>query len=396
MAEINSNNAPRGVTAAAGADKRFWSFRNSTETGGDAELVLYGSISSTSWWGDDVTPKQFSDDLKALGDIQALTVRINSGGGDVFAAFAIYNRLLDLRKKGVKVSAVVDGWAASAATVICMGAEKISIPAAAMFMIHDPAVGSFGYYKAEELEKMADELKTIKQAIVAAYAGKTRKSAEDISAAMAAETWMDGTSAVESGYCDELISAAENTAVENRDGHFFVNSVEMPGIPEKVLERFPALSTINNTINGAAGAAPAKKTTTAKDTTEPTEEQGMADIKDIAGLKAAYPDLCRQIENDAAKGERERIKAIEDATVEGFEDVAEKAKYTDLITAPEMAVRVLNGMKKQGADYLRNREQDAQDSGADAVQQQAPESPADDDDKKFNSMLDGIFGKEAK
>lgn len=123
----------------------------------------------------------------------------------------------------------------------------------------------------------------------------------------------------------------------------------------------------------------------------------MADIKDIAGLKSAYPDLCRQIENDAAKGERERIKAIEDATVEGFEDVAEKAKYTDLITAPEMAVRVLNGMKKQGADYLRSREQDAQDSGADAVQQQqAPESPADDDDKKFNSMLDGIFGKEAK
>lgn len=159
-----------------GAGKRFWSFRNSTETGGDAELVLYGSISSTSWWGDDVTPKQFSDDLKALGDIQALTVRINSGGGDVFAAFAIYNRLLDLRKKGVKVSAVVDGWAASAATVICMGAEKISIPAAAMFMIHDPAVGSFGYYKAEELEKMADELKTIKQAIVAAYAGKTGKA----------------------------------------------------------------------------------------------------------------------------------------------------------------------------------------------------------------------------
>ena len=109
MAEINSNNALRGVTTAAGADKRFWSFRNSTETGGDAELVLYGSISSTSWWGDEVTPKQFSDDLKALGDIQALTVRINSGGGDVFAAFAIYNRLLDLRKKGVKVSAVVDG-----------------------------------------------------------------------------------------------------------------------------------------------------------------------------------------------------------------------------------------------------------------------------------------------
>ena len=122
----------------------------------------------------------------------------------------------------------------------------------------------------------------------------------------------------------------------------------------------------------------------------------MADIKDIAGLKAAYPDLCKQIENDAARAERERIKAIEDATVDGFEDVAEKAKYTDFISAPEMAMRVLNGMKKQGADYLRNREQDAQDSGAGAVQQQAAESPVDDDEKKFKGMLDDVFGKEVK
>lgn len=372
------------------ADKKFWRFRNSAESGGDAELILYGSISSESWWGDEVTPKKFSDDLKALGDIPALTVRINSGGGDVFAAFAIYNRLLSLRNSGVKVSAVVDGWAASAATVICMAADRISIPAAAMFMIHDPAIGSCGYYKAEELEKMSAELKTIKSAIVAAYAGKTGKSAEDISAAMAAETWMDGASAVEAGYCDELISPPENTAVENRSGHFFVNSIEMPDIPEKVLERFAALGTIHNEASGAAPAVPVGKAT------DSTEGKNMADIKDLAGLKAAYPDLCGQIADEAAKAERERIRAIEDATVDGFEDIAEKAKFTEPISAESMAVRILNSMKKQGAAYLADRAEDAKNSNAGDVQQQPAPNAEDDDEKEFTAALDAAFGKEVK
>ncbi len=62
--------------------KKFWEFRAS-KTKNSAELLLYGPISEDSWWGDEVTPKQFAEELKALGDISELTVRINSGGGDV-------------------------------------------------------------------------------------------------------------------------------------------------------------------------------------------------------------------------------------------------------------------------------------------------------------------------
>ena len=57
--------------------KKFWQFRNQTEE--SAELLLYGDISDTSWWGDEVTPKQFADELNALGGINEITVRINSG-----------------------------------------------------------------------------------------------------------------------------------------------------------------------------------------------------------------------------------------------------------------------------------------------------------------------------
>ena len=59
--------------------KKFWQFRNMA--GGGAELLLYGDIADTSWWGDEVTPKQFAEDLDGLGAVSEIAVRINSGGG---------------------------------------------------------------------------------------------------------------------------------------------------------------------------------------------------------------------------------------------------------------------------------------------------------------------------
>ena len=65
-------------------NKKFWKFCN--QAGNKVELLLYGDISQTSWWGDEVTPKQFAEELAGLGALDEITVRINSGGGDVFAA----------------------------------------------------------------------------------------------------------------------------------------------------------------------------------------------------------------------------------------------------------------------------------------------------------------------
>ena len=73
--------------------EKFWQIRNSAETGGHAELVLYGDISRTSWWGDEITPQKFAADLAAIPAEDDLTVRICSGGGDVWAAQAIGSQL---------------------------------------------------------------------------------------------------------------------------------------------------------------------------------------------------------------------------------------------------------------------------------------------------------------
>lgn len=185
--------------------KKFWNFVAKSATEG--ELLLYGPISEYSWWGDEVTPKEFAEDLSALGDIKNLTIRINSGGGDVFAATAIYN-LLKTHKAYKTV--IVDGLSASAATIIMMAGDVIQIPANAMVMIHDPMVGASGNTKV--FLKMIDLLNKVKDCIIAAYVGKTGKSEEELADLMDQETWMTGQEAVDMGFADELLDSVKVAA----------------------------------------------------------------------------------------------------------------------------------------------------------------------------------------
>ena len=92
-------------------NKKFWKFCN--QAGNKVELLLYGDISQTSWWGDEVTPKQFAEELAGLGALDEITVRINSG--DVFAAQTIGNQL---EQHPAAVTAKIDGLCASSATIL--------------------------------------------------------------------------------------------------------------------------------------------------------------------------------------------------------------------------------------------------------------------------------------
>ena len=100
--------------------KPFWKFQN--VAGGRAELLLYGDISDSTWWGDEVTPKQFAEDLDKLGAVSEITVRINSGGGDVFAAQTIGNLL---EQHPANVVARIDGLCASSATIVACHCDRV-------------------------------------------------------------------------------------------------------------------------------------------------------------------------------------------------------------------------------------------------------------------------------
>ncbi len=178
---------------------KFWQIKN--EVNGNSEILLYGPIAEeSSWWGDEVTPKNFAADLESLGG-RDVTVRINSGGGDVFAAHAIHNQLVAYKGR---VTVVIDGLAASAATIIAVAGDRIIMPANALFMIHNPAIGLSDYYGANELLKAAEALNTIKSSIVAAYRKRCKASAEELAAMMDAETWMGAAECLEKGFVDEI------------------------------------------------------------------------------------------------------------------------------------------------------------------------------------------------
>ena len=101
-------------------NKRFWNWVRDEATG-ERTLYLIGPIAEEVWWGDEVTPKQFREELMSgIGPGESappVTVWINSPGGDVLAAAQIYNMLMDYKGP---VTVKIDGIAASSASVIAM------------------------------------------------------------------------------------------------------------------------------------------------------------------------------------------------------------------------------------------------------------------------------------
>lgn len=345
---LQTNQNPQQVT-----ENKFWNFIPGTETK-PPELLLYGPISSQkSWWQDTVTPAQFNQELAALGNVDEIIVRINSGGGDVFAANAIYTRLRDL---DAKITVKIDGWAASAATIIAMAGDVIKIARNGVFMVHDPAMTVWDTYRAEEFEKLAQELKVIKQSIMNTYAMKTCKEPEDIAEIMAAETWWTGDEAVENGFCDELMFEEAQTVVENSQ-KIIVNSVPLD------VSRFKTLP--KQLLNGPKNPGSLPNKTKQKGGTQMEPKNTITTVSD---LEATYPDLVNQIRTSAAENERTRIKSIMDNAPAGYEDIVEDAAFKNPVDAGTAAGKILSAIKAAGSKYQAGAEKDASDSHMDDVE----------------------------
>ena len=185
------------------AKKKFWEFKNMAA--GCAELLLYGEIQSERSWLDNdggIFADEFVQELTALGSVNQITCRINSVGGDIFAAVAIYTQL---KTNPAKVVCIIDGLSASAATLIMMAADEIKMPTGSMLMIHDPLTTLCGMYQADELSKQVETLNTIKDSIVEIYAERTGVSKSKIDALMADTTWMTADDAISLGFADTKI-----------------------------------------------------------------------------------------------------------------------------------------------------------------------------------------------
>jgi ATP-dependent Clp protease protease subunit len=171
--------------------RRWYDFRAQAR---GAEIVIYDEIGAFG-----IPAKAFLDELKALGSVTELTVRINSPGGSVFDGVAIYNAL---KRHDAAITVWVDGIAASIASMIAMAGDEVVMPENAMLVLHDPSGLVAG--TASDMRAMAEALDRMKAGMVTAYRDKSGRDDAEIDALMAAETWLSAHEALELGLADRV------------------------------------------------------------------------------------------------------------------------------------------------------------------------------------------------
>ena len=195
--------------------RKIWNF---TDEGEVRTLRIEGQIADETWFGDEVTPQLFKNDLLAgTGDI---TLWINSPGGDVFAAAQIYNMLMDYQGD---VHVIIDGLAASAASVIAMAGTTVSMSPVAMMMIHNP--WTFAQGEAKDMAKVIEMLGEIKESIINAYELRTGLSRTKISHLMDSESWFNAKKAVELGFADKVLFEKEETPEQDHQNSYTFSRV---------------------------------------------------------------------------------------------------------------------------------------------------------------------------
>jgi ATP-dependent protease ClpP protease subunit len=158
-----------------------------------AKLYLYDVIDS---WGGDwgVSAREFNAALSELSGVSQITLHINSPGGEVYEGVAILNAL---RRHPANVTAVVDGIAASAASFIAAGSDRVVMGRNAEMMIHDAWGIAMG--PAADMHAMGDQLDKVSNNIASIYAGKNGRDATAMRELMLAETWLSDQEAVDLG-----------------------------------------------------------------------------------------------------------------------------------------------------------------------------------------------------
>lgn len=229
-----------------------------------ADIHIFGMIGSFiddmfGKWDGMTTAKSFVDAVAALPEtVKTLKIRINSPGGDVFGGITIANALRSEQARGRKVETIVEGLAASAASIIAMGGSPVKIADNGIMMIHSPWTGSVG--NARDLRATADILDTIEDTLVKTYQWHSTLDAEQITALIRGEdgqgTWLDAEAAVENGLATEVVEGLKAAAsIDPR-------AITALKVPEKFADRVKALMRSTETPAAApveAAPAPAPK-----------------------------------------------------------------------------------------------------------------------------------------
>ncbi|MBU5425008.1 Clp protease ClpP [Tissierella pigra] len=227
--------------------KRYYSLY---QEGSEANIYIYGDITSWPWLESDVSSYTLSKELQELKDVENINVYISSYGGEVKEGLAIYKAL---KRHKAKVTTIADGFACSIASVIYAAGDERIISDIDLLMIHNAWTYTAG--DSNDLRKQADELEKMTQRSINAYMDIVNIEEDELKALMNTDTWIDGAEALEMGFATKLVKSTEKeTATQSvrktlmqrikeepkkaAVANVKIDENQMKGIVQKAMEEF--------------------------------------------------------------------------------------------------------------------------------------------------------------
>lgn len=393
---------------------KFWNMASVSEEEG--EITLYGDIMSQKpidWWTGEVkpglyiTPEGFMEDLEAVKNKARITVKLNSCGGDLYTGIAIHNALKTLSGD---VNVIVEGIAASAASVIMCAGNTVTVYPGSLIMIHGVSVMTWDRLNIQDLEQIMKGMDASERAVAEIYAGKTGLGVDTLRSMMTKETWMTGREALDKGFADTLkedeeeldmsMSADRKILYVNGVGHNIEGLRNIPGT-------IPMKRSVKPEKHPEANRQLANKAV--------TKTEGGKKHMTVEELRAQEPNLLAQIEQNARNGlqdqaavdsavtaERNRIKEI-DLIAASVPDpqMVQDAKYGEHpCTAQELCFQVMKQSAAEGKNFLAAFTAENVDSGVKkvgAVPNSGQQISQQEEEKDIGVVMDAyLAGKGVK
>lgn len=367
------NGSEGGVTGILESQTAYNITENEEED--SAEITMYGEVVKDrprSFWTDKedtrlyIVLNEFLNDLEKVKNRSKITLRINSPGGELYAGLAIMNRLSELKGD---VITIVDGLAASAASIIMQGGKTRKVHKGSMVMAHGASLFLYGSYNVKKLDEAAKQLTAANNAAAEAYVQRTGLEKSEIQKIMSETTWMTGQEAIDKGFADELVDTGSvSMSISEDKTYMFVNGVAIPTMGFVTLPE--GLEVVSNMV------IPGSKPVVADIN---NQEEGGKEVT-AEELKSKYPELIAEIEQnaknsgegqsvkDAVEKERKRIAEIEKiANVVGDKELLNKAKFETPMSAAELALAAMKKQAEAGTSFMSNLNEDTKNSGVEGV-----------------------------
>ena len=358
--------------------QKFWNVVSAADADA-AEITMYGDVCAqqpVDWWtgepepGMYITPEGFLDDLAQIKDKGQITIKLNSCGGDLYTGIAIHNALKGL--KGHK-TVIIEGIAASAASVIACAGDDVQVYPGSMIMIHGVAGLFRDYMTIGDLKQAIKGFDAAEQAIAEIYHAKTGTDTDTLRSMMTKETWMVGQTAVDKGFANTLLGEGGPAMTLSADKKVLL----VAGVRHDVksFRNIPG----EIPVTESAPAAPAAGT---NNKTRPTNKAGGNDEggnnpMTEQELRAQHPELVASIERAAVEAARTEIVASERARLQAIESIEAQIGDAQLIAdakygenacdAAQLALKAMQKQAAQGAAHLAGVKNDAANSGAGEV-----------------------------